>query len=45
LIKKIDLMQRLKFVTALFFFVSVTTSAQQKEITLEDIWNGSFTTE
>jgi len=36
-------MQRLKFVAALFFFVSVITSAQQQEITLEYIWNETYT--
>ena len=38
-------MQRLKFVAILLFLVSTITSAQKKEITLEDIWNDKFATE
>ncbi|MCD2257694.1 S9 family peptidase [Psychroserpens luteolus] len=34
-----------KSVALLLFFVTALTSAQNKEITLEEIWNGSFRTE
>jgi len=38
-------MQRLKIVAALLLFVTTLTSAQQKDITLEDIWGGTFRTQ
>ncbi|TXD83495.1 S9 family peptidase [Subsaximicrobium wynnwilliamsii] len=38
-------MKLLKSCTVLFLLVSTLASAQKKEITLEDIWTGSFRTE
>jgi dipeptidyl-peptidase-4 len=38
-------MQRLKFVVTLLFLVSAISSAQKKEITLEEIWDDKFATE
>ena len=38
-------MQRFKIAATLLLFVCTLTSAQQKDITLEDIWSGTFRTE
>ena len=38
-------MQRIKLFSAVFFLITALTSAQNKEITLEEIWNGTFRTE
>ncbi|NNF74498.1 MAG: S9 family peptidase [Flavobacteriaceae bacterium] len=38
-------MHPIRIAAVLLFFVSILSPAQQKEITLEDIWNGTFRTE
>jgi dipeptidyl-peptidase-4 len=38
-------MRHLKFFTAVFFLVTTLLTAQNKEITLENIWNGTFRTQ
>ncbi|NOY47516.1 MAG: S9 family peptidase, partial [Chlorobi bacterium] len=38
-------MHRIKLFVSIFFIVTALTSAQNKEITLENIWNGTFRTE
>ena len=38
-------MRHLKFFTAVFFLVTTLLTAQNKEITLESIWNGTFRTQ
>ena len=38
-------MHRIKILVAVFFLITAITSAQDKNITLEEIWNGSFSTE
>jgi dipeptidyl-peptidase-4 len=38
-------MRHIQFFTAVFFLATTLLTAQNKEITLEDIWNGSFRTQ
>ncbi len=38
-------MQRIKLFSAVLFLITALTSAQNKEITLEEIWNGTFSAE
>ena len=38
-------MKYLKFSFQIVFFISTILSAQTKQITLEDIWSGTFRTE
>lgn len=38
-------MRHLKFFTAVFFLATTLLTAQNKEITLENIWNGTFRTQ